>query len=96
MIAARTADECDLGPEIGNSQRAATGSADRSSWILFGAICSSGGAVTTAPEPLVRSWPDCVRLAQMADLAGIEFMLPIGCWKGYGGDTDYQGETWGR
>ena len=30
----------------------------------------------------------------MADLAGIEFMLPIGCWKGYGGDTDCQGETW--
>jgi FMNH2-dependent dimethyl sulfone monooxygenase len=22
-------------------------------------------------------------------------MLPIGRWKGYGGDTDYQGVTWG-
>jgi hypothetical protein len=21
-------------------------------------------------------------------------MLPIGRWKGYGGDTDYQGVTW--
>ena len=30
----------------------------------------------------------------MADRAGIEFMLPIGRWKGYGGLTDYQGETW--
>jgi len=29
----------------------------------------------------------------MADEAGIEFMLPIGRWKGYGGDSDYQGET---
>ncbi len=29
----------------------------------------------------------------MADEAGIEFMLPIGRWKGYGGDTDYQGTT---
>jgi alkanesulfonate monooxygenase SsuD/methylene tetrahydromethanopterin reductase-like flavin-dependent oxidoreductase (luciferase family) len=29
----------------------------------------------------------------MADEAGIEFMLPVGRWKGYGGDTDYQGET---
>jgi alkanesulfonate monooxygenase SsuD/methylene tetrahydromethanopterin reductase-like flavin-dependent oxidoreductase (luciferase family) len=29
----------------------------------------------------------------MADAAGIEFMLPIGRWKGYGGDTDYQGAT---
>jgi alkanesulfonate monooxygenase SsuD/methylene tetrahydromethanopterin reductase-like flavin-dependent oxidoreductase (luciferase family) len=30
----------------------------------------------------------------MADRAGIEFMLPIGRWKGYGGVTDYQGATW--
>ena len=29
----------------------------------------------------------------MADDAGIEFMLPIGRWKGYGGDSDYQGAT---
>jgi alkanesulfonate monooxygenase SsuD/methylene tetrahydromethanopterin reductase-like flavin-dependent oxidoreductase (luciferase family) len=29
----------------------------------------------------------------MADDAGIDFMLPIGRWKGYGGDTDYQGAT---
>jgi alkanesulfonate monooxygenase SsuD/methylene tetrahydromethanopterin reductase-like flavin-dependent oxidoreductase (luciferase family) len=29
----------------------------------------------------------------MADESGIEFMLPIGRWKGYGGDTDYQGAT---
>ena len=25
--------------------------------------------------------------------AGIDFMLPIARWKGYGGDTDYQGTT---
>jgi alkanesulfonate monooxygenase SsuD/methylene tetrahydromethanopterin reductase-like flavin-dependent oxidoreductase (luciferase family) len=29
----------------------------------------------------------------MSDEAGIDFLLPIGRWKGYGGDTDYQGET---
>ena len=29
----------------------------------------------------------------MADRTGIEFMLPIGRWKGYGGATDYQGAT---
>ena len=29
----------------------------------------------------------------MADEAGIDFLLPIGRWKGYGGDTDYQGAT---
>jgi alkanesulfonate monooxygenase SsuD/methylene tetrahydromethanopterin reductase-like flavin-dependent oxidoreductase (luciferase family) len=29
----------------------------------------------------------------MADAAGIDFLLPIARWKGYGGDTDYQGAT---
>jgi dimethylsulfone monooxygenase len=60
---------------------------------LFGANCSSGRAVTLAPERWSASWPDNVRLARMADDAGIDFLLPIGRWKGYGGDTDYQGET---
>jgi FMNH2-dependent dimethyl sulfone monooxygenase len=60
---------------------------------LFGANCSSGRAVTKVPERWSGSWPDCLHLAQMADEAGIEFMLPVGRWKGYGGDTDYQGET---
>jgi alkanesulfonate monooxygenase SsuD/methylene tetrahydromethanopterin reductase-like flavin-dependent oxidoreductase (luciferase family) len=60
---------------------------------LFGANCSSGRAVTMVPERWSGSWEDCLRLARMADEAGIEFMLPVGRWKGYGGDTDYQGET---
>jgi dimethylsulfone monooxygenase len=73
--------------------RAAMGSANRLKLGLFGANCSSGRAVTMVPERWSGSWPDCVRLAQMADQAGIEFMLPIGRWKGYGGETDYQGAT---
>src|SRR5579885_1952713 len=60
---------------------------------LFGANCSSGRAVTKVPERWTGSWPDCLRLARMADAAGLEFLLPIGRWKGYGGDTDYQGAT---
>jgi hypothetical protein len=79
---------------MGNRQRAAMGSANRLKLGLFAANCSSGRAVTTVLERWSGSWPDCVRLAQLADEAGIEFMLPIGRWKGYGGDTDYQGSTW--
>src|SRR5215475_5076295 len=60
---------------------------------LFGANCSSGRAVTLVPERWSGNWPDNVRLARMADEAGIDFLLPIGRWKGYGGDTDYQGAT---
>ena len=60
---------------------------------LFGANCSSGRAVTMVPERWRASWRDNLALAQMADTAGLDFLLPIGRWKGYGGDTDYQGET---
>ena len=60
---------------------------------LFGANCSSGRAVTMVPERWSGSWEDNLALAKMADEAGIEFMLPVGRWKGYGGDTDYMGTT---
>ena len=69
------------------------GSGNRLKLGLFGANCSSGRAVTMVPERWSGGWKDCARLAQMADRAGIEFMLPIGRWKGYGGETDYQGAT---
>src|SRR5438067_13394146 len=74
-------------------ERAQMGSANRLKLGLFGANCSSGRAVTVVPERWSGSWPDCLKLARMADMARIEFMLPIGRWKGYGGDTDYQGAT---
>jgi alkanesulfonate monooxygenase SsuD/methylene tetrahydromethanopterin reductase-like flavin-dependent oxidoreductase (luciferase family) len=60
---------------------------------FFGPNCSSGRYVTTVPERWSGSWSDNVRLAQMLDEAGIDFLLPIGRWKGYGGETDYQGAT---
>ena len=60
---------------------------------MFGANCSSSRTATKAPERWSASWPDCLKLAKMADDAGIDFMLPIGRWKGYGGDTDFHGTT---
>jgi alkanesulfonate monooxygenase SsuD/methylene tetrahydromethanopterin reductase-like flavin-dependent oxidoreductase (luciferase family) len=80
-------------PEVAQRGRAAMGSTNRLKLGLFGANCSSGRAVTMVPERWSGSWPDCLKLARMADDAGIEFILPIGRWKGYGGDTDYQGAT---
>ena len=60
---------------------------------VFGANCSSSRTATTVPERWTASWPDCLALAKMADEAGIDFMLPIGRWKGYGGETDFHGTT---
>jgi alkanesulfonate monooxygenase SsuD/methylene tetrahydromethanopterin reductase-like flavin-dependent oxidoreductase (luciferase family) len=60
---------------------------------MFGANCSSSRTATKVPERWSASWRDCLRLARMADDAGIDFMLPIARWKGYGGDTDFHGTT---
>jgi alkanesulfonate monooxygenase SsuD/methylene tetrahydromethanopterin reductase-like flavin-dependent oxidoreductase (luciferase family) len=60
---------------------------------VFGANCSSGRSATTVPERWSASWPDCLQMARIADAGGVDFILPIGRWKGYGGDTDFHGAT---
>jgi dimethylsulfone monooxygenase len=60
---------------------------------FFGANCSSARTATLVPERWLASWPDCLALARMADEAGIDFLLPIGRWKGYGGSSDFHGTT---
>ena len=74
-------------------QRAAMYNANAFKIGLFGANCSSGRSPTKVPERWSGTWTDNLRLVQMADEAGIDFMLPIGRWKGYGGDTGYQEAT---
>jgi alkanesulfonate monooxygenase SsuD/methylene tetrahydromethanopterin reductase-like flavin-dependent oxidoreductase (luciferase family) len=60
---------------------------------IFSSNCSGGMAVTKVPERWDASWENNLKLAQMADEAGIEFLLPIARWKGYGGETDFEGST---
>src|ERR1700684_4039299 len=60
---------------------------------LFGANCSSGRSATKVPERWSASWTDCLALARLADEAGLDCMLPIARWKGYGGDTDFHGRS---
>ncbi|MBS3941410.1 MAG: LLM class flavin-dependent oxidoreductase [Actinobacteria bacterium] len=56
---------------------------------IFSANCSSGLAVTKAPDRWSGSWQDNLALARIADEVGIDFMLPIARWIGYGGDTNF-------
>jgi dimethylsulfone monooxygenase len=80
-------------PDASMSNRLAMYSANKLKLGLFGANCSSGRAVTMAEQRWSGNWQDNLTLARMAEAVGIEFMLPIGRWKGYGGDSDYQGTT---
>jgi FMNH2-dependent dimethyl sulfone monooxygenase len=58
---------------------------------FFGPNCSSGLACTKVPERWSGSWADNLRLARMGDEAGIDFILPVARWKGYGGATNFEG-----
>ena len=60
---------------------------------LFGSNCSSGRSATCVPERWSGNWADNLTLAHMADDAGMDFLLPIGRWKGYGGTTNFEGAT---
>ena len=59
----------------------------------FASNCSSGMSVTKVDERWPATWADNLRLAQMLDAAGIDFMLPIARWIGYGGETDFHGRV---
>ena len=60
---------------------------------LFGTNCAGGLTLTKAPERWDASWDNNVKAAQLADAAGLEFLLPIGRWFGYQGSSDTQGTT---
>jgi alkanesulfonate monooxygenase SsuD/methylene tetrahydromethanopterin reductase-like flavin-dependent oxidoreductase (luciferase family) len=60
---------------------------------MFGANCSSGRSYTTIPERWVASWENNAGLARLADELGIEVMIPIARWKGYGGQTNTNGSS---
>ena len=55
--------------------------------------CSHGSTVTTADGAWPMTWEDNRALARMADAAGFEALLPVGRWKGYGGETNFNNRT---
>ncbi|WP_019997422.1 LLM class flavin-dependent oxidoreductase [Aureimonas ureilytica] len=58
---------------------------------IFAANCSNGMSVTKVPERWDASWESNLSLARMTDEAGLDFLLPIARWIGYGGrDINFQ------
>jgi hypothetical protein len=49
---------------------------------LFGFNCSGGMAITAAPDRWRPTPENNVAVAQLVDDAGLEFVLPIGRWRG--------------
>jgi alkanesulfonate monooxygenase SsuD/methylene tetrahydromethanopterin reductase-like flavin-dependent oxidoreductase (luciferase family) len=52
---------------------------------VFRMNCEGGLAITAAPERWQAQWDDIVAAARIADAAGLELLLPLARWRGYGG-----------
>ena len=62
--------------------------------LKLGTFCtnlSGGCAITTMPGTLEVTWPNTVRLAQLADDMQFEALVPVGRWRGFGGVTNFNG-----
>jgi len=68
---------------------------DRGAFLLgtFASNCSGGMTVTKVPERWDNGWANNLRLARLLDAAGMDFMLPIARWIGYGGETNFHGSV---
>ncbi len=55
---------------------------------IFSTNADGGLALTTVPERWRAEWGDNVAAARVAEEAGLEFILPIARWKGFGGKTN--------
>jgi alkanesulfonate monooxygenase SsuD/methylene tetrahydromethanopterin reductase-like flavin-dependent oxidoreductase (luciferase family) len=60
---------------------------------VFTANCDGGQAATKVPERWHASWENNLALAKLLDQSGIDFMLPVARWNGYGGETEFQRES---
>jgi len=56
---------------------------------VFGVNVSSGCSMTDMPETIKVEWDESVRIAQLAESAGIEGMVPVARWRGMGGDVNF-------
>jgi dimethylsulfone monooxygenase len=64
---------------------------DRFKLGLFSLNASGGIAMTRVPERWQAGWAEIAQTAKLADQAGLDFLLPLQRWRGYGGDTDPRG-----
>src|SRR5947207_859981 len=60
---------------------------------LFALNLTGGLACTTADGVHVPTWENNVRLARIADRAGLDALIPVCRWKGFGGPSDWHGTS---
>lgn len=61
---------------------------------VFSANCDGGLTMSLAPERWRANWDDIVAMCQIADQAGLEFILPVAKWRGYQGKANIYGKSY--
>jgi dimethylsulfone monooxygenase len=61
---------------------------------LFATNLERGGTASTMKGTLALTWDDEVRIARAADQMGLELLVPVARWRGFGGVTDYAGSCY--
>ncbi len=56
---------------------------------VFGTNVSHGCSMTEAEGTIAVEWAESVRLAKAAERLGIEAMVPVARWRGFGGNTNF-------
>lgn len=60
---------------------------------IFSANCDGGLTMSLAPERWRADWDDIAAMSQLADEAGMEFILPVAKWRGYQGKANIYGKS---
>ncbi|WP_433723991.1 LLM class flavin-dependent oxidoreductase [Nocardia sp. CA-129566] len=60
---------------------------------VFGPNCSGGCSMTSGGGEIAVSWAESKKIAVAADEAGIEAIIPVARWRGFGGATDFNGRS---
>ena len=61
---------------------------------VFSLNCSGGLNPSTLPRDYRVSWEHTSAIARRAESLGFEFLIPVAKWRGYGGETDFYGESY--
>ncbi|RQS26894.1 MULTISPECIES: LLM class flavin-dependent oxidoreductase [unclassified Burkholderia] len=60
---------------------------------IFGANCSHACAITTLETDFQPTFEKNLQIANMLEQSGMECMVPIARWRGFGGPSDFNGEN---
>jgi alkanesulfonate monooxygenase SsuD/methylene tetrahydromethanopterin reductase-like flavin-dependent oxidoreductase (luciferase family) len=60
---------------------------------VFSVNCSYGVNISHAPTTFRVAWEHTLEIIRRADAMGFELALPVARWRGFGGTTDFNGES---